>query len=94
MKCACIALVLITSFSPSAIASGQGKSGDQGKKADKSAVDSILKAIATSPIINAYKTAVTLAEQNFNTSITAANLALKTALAALIPAPSPSPSST
>jgi hypothetical protein len=170
-----VALVLITSVSPGALASGQGKSGDHGKKVDKTTVDSILKAIANSPIINGegkkfendgkalegqsrsvlkklaklvagnpailtainayagsvdpatttfqiaikaakttyksalavgatdtskqsaetvYKTAVALAVQNFNTSITAAKLVLKTALMALIPAPSPSPSST
>ncbi len=185
-------LILLVAVTPLADASDKGKSGSSGKsnnsqseshgkKAEKSTVDSILKAIQQSPVFNgkgkkfendgkaleaqsgsllkklaklgganpavlaalnryrtsvdtatatfqvamksakvayktalatattdtakqsaetAYKAAIFAAQQNFNTAIAAANLALKTALTALVPAPSasptpsPSPSST
>ncbi len=170
-------LILLTAVAPLANASDKGKSGDHGKKVEKSAADSILKAIQDSPIFNgkgkkfendgnalhaqaksllkklnklssgnlavtlavnscittvdsatatlqvaikaakttyksardaattdtakksaetAYKAAIAAAQQAFNTVVAAANLALKTALGALLPVstPSPSPSST
>ncbi len=45
-------LILLVAVSPLANASGKGKSGDHGKKVEKSAVDSILKAIQDSPVFN------------------------------------------
>ena len=45
-------LVLLMTISPVALAAGQGKGGDHGKKADKSTVGSILKAIQESPVFN------------------------------------------
>ena len=45
-------LILLIAVSPVALAAGQGKSGDHGKKANKSTVDSILKAIQDSPVFN------------------------------------------
>ena len=140
------ALILLIAVSPVALAAGQGKSGDHGKKADKSTVDSILKAIQDSPVfngkgkkfendgkalegqtgsllkklakigasnpavlvaINTYTSSVDTATAIFqsrnrpgaagalNTTIAAANLALKMALTANLgfATPSPSPSS-
>jgi hypothetical protein len=92
--------VLITSVSSIAVASGQGKKFENDGKAFGAQSGSLLKALArlgagspaSLPAINAYKAAIALAEQNFNTAIAAAKLALKTALIALSPAPSPSPS--
>jgi hypothetical protein len=101
MECACIALVLFTSVSPGAMASGQGKSGDHGKalEAQSGSLPKKLARLsvgnpAVLTVINAYKAAMALAAQNFNTAIAAVNLALKPALTVLIPAPSPSPTST
>ena len=45
-------LVLLTVVSPIAQAAGQGKSGDHGKQADRSTVNSILKDIQSSPVFN------------------------------------------
>jgi hypothetical protein len=98
--------VLITSVSSVAVAWGQGKKFENDGKALEVQTGSLLKKLAklgagnpaVSPTINAYKPAIALAEQNFSTAIAAANLALKTALTAVIstpsPSPSPSPSST
>lgn len=49
---ACSVLILLTAAAPLANAAGHGKGGDHGKKADRSTVDSILKAIQESPVFN------------------------------------------
>lgn len=46
------ALLLITSVSPASLASDHGKSGDHGKEAKSSTINSILKDIASSPVFN------------------------------------------